>query len=110
MVMLATVLGLAAWGAEATAFHWITHWLGIDVSLRYAVFVYSASMLAGAVSVLPGGLGGAEAAMVALLVFARAPMVDAVAATLLIRLAPLWFAVALGLAALGGLRSEEVAA
>jgi len=53
-------------------------------------------MLAGAVSFMPGGLGGAEAAMTALLVTSNVDMPQAVAATVIIRLATLWFAVLLG--------------
>ena len=104
VVVPALLLGLVAWGSEAMGFAWLLHWLGVNVSLRYAVFVYAASMLVGAVSVMPGGLGGAEAAMVALLVFGGAPADSAVAATILIRLSTLWFAVALGMSALTGLQ------
>jgi uncharacterized protein (TIRG00374 family) len=53
-------------------------------------------MLAGAISFMPGGLGGAEAVMVALLMWKGMAGADAVAATVLIRLATLWFAVAIG--------------
>jgi len=53
-------------------------------------------MLAGAISFLPGGVGGAEAVMAAMLVAAGAPEAKAVAATVIIRLATLWFAVAIG--------------
>jgi uncharacterized protein (TIRG00374 family) len=45
---------------------------------------------------MPGGLGGTEAVMVGLLVWKGMPGADAVAATVLIRLATLWFAVGLG--------------
>ena len=110
VLLAATLLSLAAWGSEALAFHWITIWLGLDVSLRFAVFVYAVSMLAGAVSVMPGGLGGAEAAMVALLLFKGAPMADAVAATIIIRLATLWFAVGLGMIALSSSSKQELPA
>jgi uncharacterized protein (TIRG00374 family) len=57
-------------------------------------------MLAGALSFMPGGLGGSEAAMVLLLRMLRVPLSIAVAATLLIRAATLWFAVLLGIIAL----------
>ncbi|MEJ2566393.1 MAG: lysylphosphatidylglycerol synthase transmembrane domain-containing protein [Gammaproteobacteria bacterium] len=95
------LLGIVAWGAEALAFYWILQWLGLDLSLYFAVFVYAISMLAGAISALPGGLGGAEAAMVALLLLKGVSTPDAVAATVLIRLTTLWFAVGLGMGALG---------
>jgi uncharacterized protein (TIRG00374 family) len=52
--------------------------------------------LAGALSFLPGGLGGAEAVMGVMLVAFGADGAAAVAITLLCRIATLWFAVALG--------------
>ncbi len=100
LLLVATLLSLLAWGAEALAFYWVLLWLGADVSLPFAMFVYALSMLAGAVSFLPGGLGGAEAVMVSLLVLKGMTMPAAIAATVFIRLATLWFAVAIGLAAL----------
>jgi len=96
MLFGATLLSVLAWGAEALAFHWILNWMGADIPLAFAVFVYALSMLAGALSFMPGGLGGAEAVMVALLVWKGMPSADAVAATILIRLATLWFAVGIG--------------
>lgn len=91
-----TLLSVMAWGAEALAFHWILGWMGADISLAFAVFVYALAMLAGAISFMPGGLGGAEAVMVALLMWKGMASADAIAATVLIRLATLWFAVAIG--------------
>lgn len=91
-----TVLSLIAWSAEALAFHWILQWMGQDIPLAFAFFVYALSILAGALSFMPGGLGGMEAAMVGLLVWKSMPSADAIAATVLIRLATLWFAVGIG--------------
>ena len=53
-------------------------------------------MLAGALSFMPGGLGGAEAVMVGLLVWAGIGDAEALVATVLIRLSTLWFAVGIG--------------
>lgn len=97
----ATLLSVVAWSAEAWAFHFILERLGADVPLRFAMFVYALAMLAGALSFMPGGLGGAEAVMAALLIWKGMSPADAVAATLVIRLATLWFAVAIGAVALG---------
>ena len=97
----ASLLALVAWSAEAWAFHLILHRMGADTPLVFAVFVYAVSMLAGALSFTPGGLGSAEAVMVGLLVWQGVDASDAVAATLVIRLATLWFAVGLGAGALG---------
>jgi uncharacterized protein (TIRG00374 family) len=96
----ALVIGIVAWGAEALAFHWLLSALGHPLPLALSVFIYAFAMLVGALSFLPGGLGGSEAAMVALLVANGLPEAEAVSATILCRLATLWFAVALGAAAL----------
>ncbi len=100
LMTAATALSLVAWSAEALAFHWVLQWLGGDFPMAFAFFVYALSMLAGAASFLPGGLGGAEAVMVSLLVWKGLPVPQAVAATVLTRLATLWFAVGLGILAL----------
>jgi uncharacterized protein (TIRG00374 family) len=92
----ALVISIVAWGAEALAFYWILEFMGADIPLQIAIFIYALAMLAGAVSFMPGGLGGAEAVMVGLLTWKGMPVADAVAATVLIRLATLWFAVAIG--------------
>lgn len=100
LLVIATALSLVAWTAEALAFHWILQWLGGDFPMAFAFFVYALSMLAGALSFLPGGLGGTEAVMVGLLAWKGMAIPEAVAATVLIRLATLWFAVGLGIVAL----------
>jgi uncharacterized protein (TIRG00374 family) len=70
--------------------------MGLDVSLPFAFSVYSLSTLAGAISFIPGGLGSSEVVMLGLLTWTGIPEAEAVAATIIIRLATLWFAVALG--------------
>lgn len=92
----ATALSLAAWACEAYAFYLVLARMGVDVGLGRAMSVYALAMLAGAISFLPGGVGGAEAVMTTLLIAAGAPEAEAVAATVVIRLATLWFAVAIG--------------
>lgn len=91
-----TLLSLSAWSLEALAFYWILNAMGLDLALTFAMFVYAAAMLAGALSFMPGGLGSAEAVMVALLMSSGVAAADAIAATVLLRLATLWFAVGLG--------------
>lgn len=91
------LLGILAWGSEGLAFYLIVDQLDVAISLPLAIGIYAASSLVGAISLLPGGLGGAEAAMTALLILAGADPVNAVAATMISRVATLWFAVTLGL-------------
>lgn len=90
------MIALIAWAAEGVAFHVILNALGIYTSLLLAVGIYSISVLAGALSFIPGGLGSTEAVMVVLLTLLGAEMPTAIAATLICRLATLWFAVFIG--------------
>ncbi|MEY2689453.1 MAG: hypothetical protein RL375_3652 [Pseudomonadota bacterium] len=101
-----TALSLIAWAAEAWAFHLLLGALGSSATLTFSVFVYAVAVLAGALSFLPGGLGGTEATMMGLLLLTGHGQPVAVAATVLIRLTTLWFAVALGLWALLRLMRE----
>lgn len=94
------VAGLLAWGAEGWGFQLICRGLELDTTGAAAIGIYAIAVLAGGVAFfLPGGVGGMEAVMTGLLVSRHAPLSTAVIATLLCRLATLWFAVLLGLAA-----------
>lgn len=101
----ATILSMAAWFLECVAFWLILRGLGVaDAPLLQATFVYALGTVAGAVSMLPGGLVATEASMVLLLteVLDLTTMPVAVAATLLVRLCTLWFATFLGAGVLLG--------
>lgn len=87
---------LIAWGAEGLGLYLILQALGVDVPPSLAVGIYSIAVLIGALSFVPGGLGSTEAVMVVLLLAAGADKSTAIAATLICRMATLWFAVALG--------------
>lgn len=93
-------LGLVAWGVEGIGLYWICEGLGITTTLVTATGIYGIAVLAGgAAFFMPGGIGGMEVAMPALLVAQGVPLATAVIAMLLCRLATLWFAVVLGLIA-----------
>ena len=97
-VMLAAGgLGLLGWAAEGCAFWLLLHWMGAGVGLLDAVAIFTFATLAGGLTGAPGGVGGAEAAMVALLSLHGVPLETSVPATALIRLTTLWFAVIVGL-------------
>ena len=111
LLLIGTALGVVAWLGECVAFFLIL--IGLDLPatwqlLLIATFVLAVSSLAGALSMLPGGLGVAEASVAGmLLLLVTDDAMDrgvAAAATLLIRFATLWFAVILGVAALALLR------
>jgi uncharacterized protein (TIRG00374 family) len=99
----ATALAVPAWGCECVGFALIVNaFPGAHVDLGLAVAIYASTTIAGALSFLPGGLGVTEGAMTMLLVLGAAKIErsTAVDATLLTRLATLWFAVMLGLGCL----------
>lgn len=91
------IMSVLAWLAEGFGAWLILRELSPDISLNMALFIYGFGMLVGALSFMPGGLGGTEATMTGLLVLQGLPLPEAVAATVIIRLATLWFAVILGL-------------
>jgi uncharacterized protein (TIRG00374 family) len=101
------VLGVISWFGECVAFFLVLCGLGFDASWRLlliATFVLAVSSVFGAVSMLPGGLGVAEASMAGmLLILLEDDGISrgaATAATLIVRFATLWFAVFLGFAAM----------
>lgn len=93
-----TLLSAVSWFCECLAAYVCVRGLRLDLSLPDTVVAFSLGSLAGAASFLPGGLGVAEASMTGLIrVLGDTSKAAAAAATVLIRLATLWFAVALGL-------------
>jgi uncharacterized protein (TIRG00374 family) len=95
-IAVATAIAIPAWAWECIGFALICNaFPGAHVDLGLAMAIYAVTTIAGALSFLPGGLGVTEGAMTLALV-ENLGQADAVAATLLTRLATLWFAVALG--------------
>jgi glycosyltransferase 2 family protein len=96
-LVFGTALGVLAWFAECAALYLVLGGLSSwTLTLYAATFVYALSTLAGAMSLLPGGLGVTELGMTALLVLFGMPRETAVAAVLIVRLCTLWFAAGLG--------------
>jgi uncharacterized protein (TIRG00374 family) len=96
---IATLIAVPAWGLECVGFALICNaFPGAHVDLGLAMVIYAGTTIAGALSFLPGGLGVTEGAMTVALVEGAAKLdpSTAVAATLLTRLATLWFAVVIG--------------
>ena len=98
---IATSLALIAWASEGVALWVVLRGLDVDIGFLVSLPVYAGSVLAGAITTLPGGLVGTEGAMLTLLQQLGAERDVAAAGTLLVRLVTLWFAVVVGLAALG---------
>ena len=95
-LLIGGLLGLVAWVAEGVGLAIILDAFDTPLPVIAAVGIYATAMLVGAASMLPGGLGSAEAAMVILLNQSGVPLDVAAAATLICRIATLWFAILLG--------------
>jgi len=97
-LVLSAGLGLLAWGGTALGFVHLLHDLGVStLPQAEALAIYPLAMLAGAASMLPGGIGSTEAAIAALLALSGVPLAIGVLAAVGIRLATLWFAILCGL-------------
>ncbi|MBW2463175.1 MAG: flippase-like domain-containing protein [Deltaproteobacteria bacterium] len=107
-LVYATLLSTLSWGLEVVGLGVILSGFdGVSLGWEATSFAYSASTIAGALAMMPGGLGVTEAGMTGLLqALGDESMTPAVAtaATMLVRLATLWWAVVVGVVALAAYR------
>ncbi len=100
----AGVLGVVAWAAEGVGFFLICEAMGIQIDLLTAIGLYSIALIGGTLTMMPAGLVGTEAILVFGLMACGSDESTALAASLVCRVATLWFAVVLGAMVLLGLR------
>lgn len=108
-LLVPTLIAAVGWSLECYAFKLVAGaFVDGGVPFLFAVYTFALAAVAGAVAfIFPGGLGVTEASMGALLrrryvasgLGLEAAAASAVSATILIRLATLWFAVAIGIVA-----------
>jgi len=105
-----TLVGVVSWALEGLVVTLTLSGLGYPSPVFLGVLVVALASLAGAVSMLPGGAGAAEATILGLLLLYGYPRAVAGATTLVTRLATLWLGVAIGAVALVGLEARLRAA
>jgi len=95
---LALALGLSifSWFFECLALYYVLVGFDAATTLLASTFIFSFSSLAGAVSLVPGGLVVAEGSFSALMLYFGTGRQVAAAATILIRFSTLWFGVGIG--------------
>jgi uncharacterized protein (TIRG00374 family) len=104
-LVVASVISFCGWGLEILAVYLCSVGLGLSVPFLAVTFVFALGSLVGAGSMLPGGLGAAEAGMTGgFIKFAGLAAGLAVALTLVVRLATLWFATLVGILGLLAVR------
>jgi len=96
-LVMMTLLSAVSWFFECFGYYVILINFGAEVNLFYAAFVYTFSTIAGAITMLPGGLGATEGSLTFLIMRANVPAALAVSSTFLIRIATLWFAIFVGI-------------
>ncbi|MCF6305355.1 MAG: flippase-like domain-containing protein [Rhodobacteraceae bacterium] len=97
IILPALLLGAIGWFAEGYAFYLLLGWLGADITMWMAVAIFLFAMLGGGATGMPGGLGGAEVALIGLLTLQGVPLEISLPATAIIRLTTLWFAILIGI-------------
>ena len=91
-VIIFGLLSMAYWIVIGSAAYLILLGLGFEsLSILNVISSYSISLVIGALSLIPGGIGVAEASLVGLLTLQNIEFSDAVVAVVLIRLFTLWF-------------------
>ncbi len=101
-LLITLVLSIISWFFECTGFYIVINSFGIEnlihINIFVATFIYGFATIAGAVTMLPGGLGATDASIAFLLISLQGVAENiAVAGTLIIRVATLWFAVIVGI-------------
>ncbi len=108
-LLVCVPLSIVSWGAEAMVLAAAAASIGYRLPAGLSLLAHSAGTIAGAVSMIPGGLGLTELTIGGLL----SPSMGrsgAAAATILMRFATLWFAVVIGLVALSSQRRRPATA
>jgi uncharacterized membrane protein YbhN (UPF0104 family) len=103
-VMLpAVALSVAAWFLQCLSLWWVAAGVqGCELSLLESILAYVGPLLAGAAALVPGGVGVAEATMAGLISrLGDTTMADGTAITAIARGLTLWWAVLVGVVALG---------
>jgi len=98
--LLALGSGILAWGLASFSFVWLLARLGESIPAISALAIYPLAMLAGAASMIPGGIGSTEVTIVALLSLLNVALGTATLAAVGIRLSSLWFAILCGFVSL----------
>ena len=100
-LIVGTAISFCSWGLEILAVYLCAVGIGAEVPFLVVVFVFVVGSFAGAFSMLPGGIGAAEAGMYGMFV-GVAGLSDGVSAglTFVIRIATLWFATMIGVVGL----------
>jgi uncharacterized protein (TIRG00374 family) len=96
-LLFSAAVGIISWGFEGIVIYLALTGFGSPISILSSVFIVAFSSIAGALSMLPGGLFVAEGSIMAILVLLGVPAWIASAATIVTRFSTLWLGVFFGI-------------
>jgi uncharacterized protein (TIRG00374 family) len=99
-MVISLMIGAAAWSVTSFTFVYVLDRLNIQMPWIAAFSTYPMAMLAGAASMLPGGVGSTEAAIVFQLKWHEIDTSAALFIAVVIRLGTMWFSVFCGFVAI----------
>lgn len=92
-----SMLSAFAWFFEGLGLYLVIYGFGQSISIALATFIFSFASLAGALSMVPGGLGIAEATISGLLQLFGLPATMSVGIAIILRFGTLWYSAITGL-------------
>lgn len=100
-LIVGTIISICSWGLEILGVYLCVVGMGAGTPFLMVVFIFAVGSFGGGLSMLPGGIGAAEAGLAGMFgTVAGLPRGISVALTFVIRLATLWFATLLGVVGL----------
>lgn len=91
------IVSFLSWLLECVSLYFVIQAFSLDVSFLASILTFSLGTIAGALSMIPGGIGAAEGSITGLLMYFGVGASLAVTISLIIRFVTLWFGVILGM-------------
>ena len=92
-----SLLSAFAWFFECLGMYLVILGFKESINITLATFIFSFASLAGAVSMIPGGLGVAEATISGLLQFLGSAPATSVGIAIIVRFGTLWYGAIMGM-------------
>lgn len=90
-------VSLIAWAFECYGYYLVLENFNLNINLLWSTFIYTFATIAGAITMLPGGLGVTDGSITFLLMKKGVSPELSVSSTFIIRAVTLWFAVLIGI-------------
>lgn len=91
-----SILTIISWSVEAIGAYFVFKSFHLKIGVLNGIFTYVTTSLAGAATMLPGGVGGTEASLLGLLLLQGYGYNYALGAVLIIRFFALWYVIIIG--------------